>query len=409
MPQVLLALTILGIISAIRAFFKKKANERMYQKLGKVCRKSLHLEKEEEKSLNRIGKWEITIPFCDEEAAKLFLRGKIKLQEQNKWEKKSSFANDLFTYCQYQVLQTYDVPLSNSARNNYELTEGKLFSDIRECIFHETKEIPPLDNKRGRILYNQSTSHWKPRFEKIMQNYSPYESQSFYEEITRLASLTDFVTSKRDILFRAHQFLADKDKILSALLYIHYRNVKSASGTFKYKGIAARDKKLLFKNQAQEIAFQKLVEQSINLENPEDISIQVKDLFTIKRKTITLDNSAVYEAQQEHAVVVELLSEYLSDEEVIQAEKIINDSKEIIYSSENNNTLELLNLFLRNNYLLNTKEVDIFAQSKNVFKNQLIDKINEQYYETFDDLVIEEDGENYILNKNYYLQMQAQT
>jgi len=42
------------------------------------------------------------------------------------------------------------------------------------------------------------------------------------------------------------------------------------------------------------------------------------------------------------------------------------------------------------------------ANQKEFSKNQLVDSINESCYEVLDDVLIEEDGDTYTLNQNYY-------
>ena len=42
------------------------------------------------------------------------------------------------------------------------------------------------------------------------------------------------------------------------------------------------------------------------------------------------------------------------------------------------------------------------AKERGVFKNQLIDSINEACFETIDDVLIEEEEENYVIYEHYY-------
>jgi hypothetical protein len=46
--------------------------------------------------------------------------------------------------------------------------------------------------------------------------------------------------------------------------------------------------------------------------------------------------------------------------------------------------------------------LETFAKSKGVFKNQLIESINEICYEILDDVLIEEEDEFYTINPDYY-------
>lgn len=48
------------------------------------------------------------------------------------------------------------------------------------------------------------------------------------------------------------------------------------------------------------------------------------------------------------------------------------------------------------------EDFDIYAKDNNIFKNHLIDSINEIYYEVLDDILIEEEDEFYTILKDYY-------
>ena len=52
-------------------------------------------------------------------------------------------------------------------------------------------------------------------------------------------------------------------------------------------------------------------------------------------------------------------------------------------------------------------EFEAFAKSKGVFKNQLIESINDICFERLDDVLIEEDEEYYTVNQYYYHKLLA--
>lgn len=66
---------------------------------------------------------------------------------------------------------------------------------------------------------------------------------------------------------------------------------------------------------------------------------------------------------------------------------------------------EFIDYFIAKSYKLSSSEIDTFANSKGVFKSQLIDNLNEEYFDQFDDLLIEEIDNYLILNKDYYRQI----
>ena len=66
-----------------------------------------------------------------------------------------------------------------------------------------------------------------------------------------------------------------------------------------------------------------------------------------------------------------------------------------------------LEVFAKSNFSVSQCEFETFAKSKGVFKNQLIESINEICYENLDDVLIEEEDEYYIINPNYYQRLLA--
>ena len=61
-----------------------------------------------------------------------------------------------------------------------------------------------------------------------------------------------------------------------------------------------------------------------------------------------------------------------------------------------------LEYFEKSNFSISKLELEAFAKSKGVFKNQLIESINEACYEFLDDVLIEEEDEHYTINTDYY-------
>lgn len=63
---------------------------------------------------------------------------------------------------------------------------------------------------------------------------------------------------------------------------------------------------------------------------------------------------------------------------------------------------ELLQLFAKSSFCLPQSDVETFARTNGLFRNQLIESVNEICYEVLDDVLIEEDEEFYITNENYF-------
>jgi len=150
----------------------------------------------------------------------------------------------------------------------------------------------------------------------------------------------------------------------------------------------------------------------------------VPQVYAIKRKKIQLDKSLIKEVQQQHSGTVELLNEYLRDEnlEELDNKPVLDEQIEIsIDHSKTEETISIylkdfvfkpihtstLEFFSKNNFSILQSEFEIFAKSKGAFKNQLIENINEICFENLDDLLIEEDEEYYTINQDYYQKILA--
>ena len=59
-------------------------------------------------------------------------------------------------------------------------------------------------------------------------------------------------------------------------------------------------------------------------------------------------------------------------------------------------------LFSKSNFSVPQSELEVFAKSKGIFKNQLIVSINEACYNLLDDVLIEEEDDYYTINTNYF-------
>ena len=76
----------------------------------------------------------------------------------------------------------------------------------------------------------------------------------------------------------------------------------------------------------------------------------------------------------------------------------IDSSLNITLDSEQ---IQLLDIFVNNNYIMQKTEVEVFAKSKNLMPNRFIEKINEMCYDILDDVLIEEEDDNWIILEDY--------
>jgi len=148
----------------------------------------------------------------------------------------------------------------------------------------------------------------------------------------------------------------------------------------------------------------------------------VSQLYAVKRKRIKLDRNSIEDVRQQHAGTVELLNEYLQEEEeenAVEFKKEIPETEEIEIhinpvQREKSKSLFLeeiqfkpihfsvLELFSKSNLSIALYDFELFARANGVFRNQLIESINEVCYDVLDDVLIEEDEDFYTIEASYF-------
>lgn len=204
-----------------------------------------------------------------------------------------------------------------------------------------------------------------------------------------------------------------------------YYDLKSA--TFDNKQLTKTIQKNLFKTNEQLHDFEVLVSELIKDKNLEKALQGVSKIYAVKRKKIQLNAALIKEVQQQHSGTVELLNEYLKDEygdenNTIKTQEISNEEVAMVITQKFDEPQHsiyvsniafaplhetVLEVFAKSNFSVLQSEFETFAKSKGVFKNQLIESINEICYEDLEDVLIEEEDDYYTINPNYYERLLA--
>ena len=174
--------------------------------------------------------------------------------------------------------------------------------------------------------------------------------------------------------------------------------------------------------------FEIIVSELIKDKDLEKALKNVSIVYEVKRKKIKLDTTSIKEVQQQHSGTVELLNEYLKDDfedenNSIKSQEINNEEIKIEITQKSEETshsafvrdltfspihISALELFSKSNFSIPQSELEIFAKSKGIFKNQLIESINETCYDFLDDVLIEEEDDYYTINTNYFQRISVQ-
>ncbi len=430
-------------------------------KLGAKYKSKLNLNDSEVKLLNKV--WQPSnnfcgIEYCCAQVAKLYLKTIDRLDSELAREG-STIAVQFNTIADLVARKHFNYR-ANSSNYKYclEQIESELYSTtfkvcentVRELYDHKRKlsidfypnnalihqdfqarvllklqaiqssisgTIDAPDKPTEIELNAQNTGRWKKAFDQITSKFKN-DVEGFKKEIAQLASLNSKNPAIENIYFEASKFIAKSDKGASLVFYIYYIDADLKSAKFDNKQLTKGVQKSLFSSDEQLLEFGKVVNDLITTKNLEAAVAAVTQFYVRKRRKIELNENAIVHAHKEHSGTVELLNEYLKDESENIASKTpgvaTEDSQVQIeinpkFDSTNDPKTRftevqqaLLEYFQKNGLILSAQEIDSFAKSRGLFKNQLIESLNETCYETLDDVLIEEEQHDYTINDKYF-------
>lgn len=299
-----------------------------------------------------------------------------------------------------------------------------LFQKFRGVLLTNIGIVNDLDEDTTIELNALNTTRWKYQFSEIIEQIDTLPTAEYLERIVELGRLNKKNPSLENIYYEASKHIAKKDKTASLILYMRYidsAHLKSIMFNNR-KQLAKTTQKSLFVSQEQIDEFETIISEFISNKNLDEALAKIAAFYTPKRKKISIDKHQIKEVQEQHSQTVELLNEYLNDDVEAENTQLVGNTTEdkatinIISGNHNEDTslivtdsisftniqLQALNLFVKASFNIEVSELADFAKQNGHFVNQLIDSINELCYETIDDLLIEEDGEYYVINEQYF-------
>jgi hypothetical protein len=439
-----------------------------YWKLGGKYKSILKLNEEEVTLLNKIyppSNNFFSIEFCAIEIIELFLELFLKLDElyikeettrervfdefldtavKKEFRYRSGSENyrnsiehysdklfeNIFKTCENAIREHYDHKRKLNIDFNFqkEIVNKTLETEILSKINSILKSIITTvqePNKKTEIQLNtQNRTRWRSKFKQIKAQFKS-DPKGFETAILELEQLNKKNPSIENIFFEAAKFVADADSAIALSFYIYYVHYDLKSSTINNKKLPKVTLKKIFKTKIQEANFQDIINDLIRDKSIEDALTKVKEIFAEKRKKIQLNKTLIQEAHEKHSGTVELLNEYLTEEEevinIIEVDAIeyppISEipNSELINELETSNSTdyidgvdlnmtqkELLILFFENDFSMSFDKLDEFAMSKGIFKNQLIESVNNACYGLLDDVLIEEEEDVYTIYDDYY-------
>lgn len=339
----------------------------------------------------------------------------------------NEFYSHIFKHCENAVREHYGHKRKINTDTYYTTAEAK--TEFETKIISKVSDFLPVliskvslpDEATNIELYSQNTNRWKIKFEELTTKYND-NPKEFFNSIITLGNLNKKNPSIENIFFEASKFIAMYDKESALSLYVHYLYHDLKSATFDNKQLTKTIQKSLFKTNEQLHDFEIIVSELIKDKDLDKALKSVSKVYEIKRKKIQLDTASIKEAQQQLYGTVELLNEYLKDDfedenNSIKSQEINNEEIKIEITQKSEDIshstfvsdlsfspihISALELFSKSNYSVPQIELEVFAKSKGIFKNQLIESINDTCYEFLDDVLIEEEDDYYTISTNYF-------
>ena len=340
--------------------------------------------------------------FCLNETCRLFLAVFRELPAEK--QKQFKVNKDVMRLCISQIRKAYQ--LKPDVFVDLGKIQEKTTPEILDLIEEKSRFIRKLNDREEEILFTRDPERWRRIYEELTENFDPDKSDFFYEQICRLGDFNKNVrlSDARNLFFKSLSFVVKTNKSLALKLYLQYIYIDNKTYTFKHKPIGKQNSEKLFKDPQQKKRFREICAQ---LKKDRNITKALEDaeyFYRPPRRKISLNSHSIQDAKTKQEETAKLLEYYLSEDEL--PHNISQKTTDFIEK----NTMEdyqksFFQLFITHSFHLNSQEVDIFAQSKGLFRDSFIESINEQYYDQLDDLLIEKEDEEYILNKDYYEQI----
>jgi hypothetical protein len=344
----------------------------------------------------------------------------------------NEFYSHIFKYCENAVREYYGHKRKINTDTHYTIAEAKteletkIVSKVSELLSVLISKVSLPDEATDIELYAQNTNRWKIKFEELTKTYNE-NPKEFIDSIISLGELNKKNPSIENIYFEASKFIAKYDKESALSLYVHYLYHDLKSATFDNKQLTKTIQKSLFKTNEQLHDFEIIVSELIKHKDLDKALKGVSKVYEIKRKKIQLDTKSIKEVEQQHSGTVELLNEYLKDDfeddnNSIKSQEISNEEIKIEITPKreigNHSAfisklpftpihITALDLFAKSNFSVSQSELEVFAKSKGIFRNQLIESINETCYDFLDDVLIEEEDDYYTISTNYFQRISA--
>lgn len=345
----------------------------------------------------------------------------------------SELRQSLMKLCENTVRNLYDYRRQLQVIPDYPKDEitaavgAHLITPANELLPELVKACPTPDEKAELAINSLSPARWKTKFESVKEIYiADKDLTKFREQILVLGKQNKSNPAIENIFFDAGKFIGKQDKTLCLSLYAYYVYYDQRSDKIDDKPLPKTIQKAIFPNPEKDSEFNIIIAQLKANKDIKAALTSIAILFQPKRRKIQLNTSMIKEAEKELHESVDLLNEYLIDDEQIendpQSQQLSPHPQQPSAQPAQSRATDhhptaspylpdlaltplqasLLIRFERHRFLLTTEDIDGYARNENCFRSQLVNSINEACFECLDDTLIETENGNYIINEEYY-------
>ncbi|MCW8309917.1 hypothetical protein K7A41_01630 [Sphingobacterium sp. InxBP1] len=336
----------------------------------------------------------------------IFKRAENLVREQ--WEHKRKISADFIQY--FKGLS--------------DIFERRIGNDVNLILESLRPSIKDPDKTTEIELNRLNVKRWMLKFNAIKNGLNNENIADFVRQVHKLFEDNQQNPSAENIYYEACKVVYPIDKHEAIRLYLHYVNADLLSDKIDGKQLTKTIYKALFKNDQHEQVFNDIIGQ---LKEDRDLTAAIDKvdlIYTPVRKKIELNIEAIKMVQQQDKNTVELLNNYLQDEEELVEKPTIVYSTPTEKPTIEKETFEVepdpANLFIdeidlalhhreiiveftRSEFTLTQEQISNYCAAKGLRSGPTINDINERCYELLDDNLIEERDDEYLdMNEDYY-------
>ncbi len=331
-------------------------------------------------------------------------------------EKIKMVYNCIFRYCRNKLYDWYDLNCPVEIFSHDHTSKSKnaitqLLQEIESTVDSVVELMPDFTEDEEIIINKSYSTRWRGFYQKINASFDG-DLKDYSSKVARLAKQNSENSGLKHLLFDVTKFLVGKDNIAALKMYLEYVNVYHKFENDTEKPLPKYICKKLFKKPEQQEEFEQIVSQYKCDKDMANANRAIELIFLPKRKKLDLNQEKIEKTTEKFSKSVKLLNEVLSEEEfpvvILDPDKnIVEPHYATIAFDCPTNTLmdslhlELLDIFVKNNHSLTKKHVEVYAKSKGLMANRLIDKINELCYDALDDVLIEDEDDSWTIMEEY--------